>query len=124
MSSDHELDPAWRNNTSWRIDFNSHKRVLHIRGYCTSRRLGSPPMKLFAFVVLIAMPLTAASLPDTRPEDVGLSRERLLRIHEAVQHHIDTHQIAGAVTLVARKGRIAHLEAHGVMDLDSKNPMA
>jgi CubicO group peptidase (beta-lactamase class C family) len=81
-------------------------------------------MKLFAFVVLIALRLTAASLPDTRPEDVGLSRERLLRIHEAVQRHIDTHQIAGAVTLVARKGRIAHFEAHGVMDLDSNKPMA
>ena len=45
------------------------------------------------------------------------------RIHEAVQRHIDAHDIAGAVTLVARKGRIAHFEAHGVMDLDSKKPM-
>ena len=54
----------------------------------------------------------------------GLSRERLQRIHETIQRHIDSHDISGAVTLVARKGRIAHLEAHGFMDLESKKPMA
>ena len=37
---------------------------------------------------------------------------------------MDARQIAGAVTLVARKGHIAHLEAHGAMDLESKKPMA
>ncbi len=78
----------------------------------------------FALFMLAAMPLTAASIPETKPEDVGLSRDRLLRIHETVQRHMDSHQISGAVTLVARKGRIAHLEAHGAMDLDSKKPMA
>jgi CubicO group peptidase (beta-lactamase class C family) len=31
--------------------------------------------------------------------------------------------ITGAVTLVARKGRVVHLEAQGVMDLESKKPM-
>ena len=72
----------------------------------------------FAVFALVALPLTAASIQETKPEDVGLSRERLQRIHETMQRHIDAHQIAGAVTLVARKGRIAHLEAHGVMDLE------
>jgi len=76
------------------------------------------------FFALAALPLTAASIPGTKPEEVGLSRERLQRIHETVQRHIDAHDISGAVTVVARKGRIAHLEAHGVMDLDSKKPMA
>ena len=33
-------------------------------------------------------------------------------------------EISGAVTLVARKGRVAHLEAHGLMDIESKKPMA
>jgi CubicO group peptidase (beta-lactamase class C family) len=78
----------------------------------------------FVVFVLVALPLTAASLPEVKPEGVGLSTERLQRIHETVQRHIDSHQISGAVTLVARKGRIAHVEAHGVMDLDSKKPMA
>jgi CubicO group peptidase (beta-lactamase class C family) len=58
-----------------------------------------------------------------KPEDVGLSSERLGRIHEAVQRHLDAGSISGAVTLVARQGRIAHLEAHGLMDLESKKAM-
>ena len=78
----------------------------------------------FALAALSALPLTAASIQGTKPEDVGLSKERLQRIHETVQRHIDAHDITGAVTLVARKGRIAHLEAHGLMNLDAKKPMA
>lgn len=74
-------------------------------------------------LVLVALPSTAASIPEAKPEGVGLSAQRLLRIHETVQRHIDSHQISGAVTLVARKGRIAHLEAHGSMDMDSGKPM-
>jgi len=73
---------------------------------------------------MAAIPLAAASIQETKPEDVGMSRERLARIHETIQRHMDAHQIAGAVTLVARKGRIAHLEAHGFLDMESKKPMA
>jgi CubicO group peptidase (beta-lactamase class C family) len=65
----------------------------------------------------------AESVTTAKPEDVGLSPERLTRIHEAVQRHIDAGSVSGAVTLVARHGRIAHLEAHGLMDIESKRPM-
>ena len=68
--------------------------------------------------------LQGAGLVTTaRPEDVGLSSERLDRIHDAVQRHIDAGSISGAVTLVARHGKIAHLEAHGLMDIESKRTM-
>ena len=73
--------------------------------------------------VFAGLPITAASLRETKPEDVGLSHERLGRIHQTVQRYIDAHEVSGAVTLVARKGRIAHLEAHGMMDLDASKPM-
>lgn len=53
-----------------------------------------------------------------------MSSERLQRIHEAVQHHIDAHDVSGAVTLVARKGRIVHFEANGLMDMAAAKPMA
>jgi CubicO group peptidase (beta-lactamase class C family) len=58
-----------------------------------------------------------------KPENVGLSSERLMRVHEAVQRHIDAGSLSGAVTLVARLGKIAHLEAHGLMDVESKKAM-
>ncbi len=52
-----------------------------------------------------------------------MSTERLQRIHRVIQLHIDAGEISGAVTLVARHGRIVHFEAHGLMDLESKKPM-
>ncbi len=73
---------------------------------------------------LAALPLSAASIQTINPEEIGLSSERLQRVHEAVQRHIDAHDISGAVTVVARKGRLAQLEAHGLMDIDSKKAMS
>jgi CubicO group peptidase (beta-lactamase class C family) len=72
---------------------------------------------------LTLLPLTAASFPVGKPEAVGLSSERLHRVHETIERHIGAHEMSGAVTLVARKGRIAHFEAQGLMDIDSKKPM-
>ena len=86
-------------------------------------RIPANTARTVLFVALLALPLAAASIQSAKPEDVGLSSERLQRIHETVQRHIDAHDIAGAVTLVARKGRVAHFEAQGLMDLDSKKPM-
>jgi CubicO group peptidase (beta-lactamase class C family) len=54
---------------------------------------------------------------------VGFSTERLQRIHEAVGRHIEAQDVSGAVTLVARRGRIVHFEAQGLMDIESKKPM-
>jgi CubicO group peptidase (beta-lactamase class C family) len=70
------------------------------------------------------LPLIAGSIPVGKAEDVGLSTERLKRVSEAVDRHIAAGNVAGAVTLVARRGKIAHFEAQGVMDVDTKKPMA
>jgi CubicO group peptidase (beta-lactamase class C family) len=64
-----------------------------------------------------------ASLPKVNPEEAGLSQQRLQRIHALMQRYIDSGDIAGSVTLVARRGHMVHLEAQGVMDMESKNPM-
>jgi len=74
------------------------------------------------FVAVLAMPLSAAT-PTAKPEDVGLSAERLKRVTELVQRHLDAKSFSGAVTLVARNGRIGHFEAQGLMDIESKKPM-
>jgi len=79
--------------------------------------------RAFAGLPLICC-LTAASLPVSKPEDVGISSERLQRIHEMVMRHVAAHDISGAVSIVARKGRVVHYEAHGLMDIDSNKPMA
>jgi CubicO group peptidase (beta-lactamase class C family) len=74
-------------------------------------------------VVLLAVSLTAGVVANGKPEDVGMSSERLQRISDVVQQYIASNQISGAVTVVARKGRVAHFEAQGLMDIESKTPM-
>lgn len=65
-----------------------------------------------------------ATIPAAaRAEDIGFSSERLGRIRETAERYLANRQLAGAVTLVARRGRVAHFEAHGVMDLESNVPM-
>ena len=77
---------------------------------------------LWPVVRHVDTPLSAATA-TARPEDVGLSSERLKRIGELMQRHIAAKTFSGAVSLVARNGRIAHLETHGLMDLETKKPM-
>ena len=83
-------------------------------------------MRRIALVLLlgavIAWPIAAAT-PTVKPEDVGFSSERLQRITALVQRHITAGSFSGAVTLVARNGRIAHFEAQGLMDIESRKPM-
>ena len=81
-------------------------------------------LRAVSSLAALAVPLAAASIQTSKPEDVGFSSERLNRIQDAVQRHIDAHDISGAVTLVARKGRVAHFAAQGQMDVEAKKPMA
>ncbi|MCY3742488.1 MAG: serine hydrolase [Candidatus Poribacteria bacterium] len=60
---------------------------------------------------------------STTPHAVGLSAKRLTCISTAAQQFIDDGHLAGAVTVVARRGRIAHLEAYGMMDIEANKLM-
>ena len=74
-------------------------------------------------VVAVMLPLGASTLVVGKPEDAGFSSERLARVREAVKRHLDAGSPSGAVTLVARRGKIVHFEAHGLMDVESRKPM-
>ena len=78
---------------------------------------------VFVVASLLTVAPTAAQVPAGAPDDVGLSAKRLERIGGMIQRAIDTRQISGAVTVVARRGRIAHFEAHGLMDIEANAPM-
>ena len=57
------------------------------------------------------------------PNEVGLSAEHLAPISATAQAFIDDGQLAGAVTVVARRGKVAHFEAYGMMDIEANKPM-
>ena len=76
------------------------------------------------FVSICSPPyLFGNDLPLAKPEEVGLSSVRLARIGPAMQRYIDQNLISGSVTLVARKGKVAHLEARGLKNVQAKEPM-
>lgn len=62
-------------------------------------------------------------MQTVKPESVGLSAARLERLKAAMQQYVDRGTFAGIVTLIARKGEVAHLEAFGWQDLETKRPM-
>jgi len=78
----------------------------------------SKSFKLFtlAIALAIALPALAANLPTVRPELVGLSTERLARIGEVMQMYVDQGKLGGAVTLVARNGKVAYFQSFGKLD--------
>jgi CubicO group peptidase (beta-lactamase class C family) len=69
-------------------------------------------------------PAPSTALPTAKPEDVGVSSERLERLDRTVQQYVDQGKVAGVVTLIARKGQIVQYGAYGKRDVESGAPMA
>ncbi len=78
-------------------------------------------------LILVLLGVAAAApaqpLQTAAPESVGLSTERLERLSDALQKYIDDGQLAGSVTLVARRGNVAYFEAFGQRDREARQPM-
>lgn len=62
-------------------------------------------------------------LPTASPEEVGMSSERLTRLDRAMQAYVDREEVAGVVSLVARRGKVVHFSSHGVRDREAGKPM-
>jgi CubicO group peptidase (beta-lactamase class C family) len=75
-------------------------------------------------LTVLTIPASTASSPTAKPEDVGMSSERIQRITQMIDRRIAAGDLAGAVTIVARQGKVVHHSARGVMDLQSKQPMS
>ncbi|HVZ28443.1 MAG TPA: serine hydrolase [Rhizomicrobium sp.] len=75
-------------------------------------------------VLLSASPAFAQiDLPVAAPAEVGMSAEKLDRVTEALQAHVDAGDIAGAVGGVVRDGKLVYLKAVGQRDIGSSSPM-
>jgi len=62
-------------------------------------------------------------LPAANPEDVGLSAPALTRLAVALEDRVARGHIPGAVSLVARHGKVAFHQAFGVRDPANPAPM-
>jgi CubicO group peptidase (beta-lactamase class C family) len=88
----------------------------------TARRTMSL-LLLLALTIVAAPVYTAEDLPRAEPDAVGLSADRLARLTDAMQGYVDDGKLAGGVVLVARRGRVAYLNAFGQRDVASGSTM-
>jgi CubicO group peptidase (beta-lactamase class C family) len=73
---------------------------------------------------LSAPALFAESLPRAaKPEEAGLSGPRLQRLTDTFQGYVKDGKLAGAVVLVARRGKIVYSGAFGERDIETHAPM-
>jgi len=86
-------------------------------------------MRMIAAVVTLVALLvpgvtTAQDFPRAKPEEVGFSSERLNRLTQVLRDDVAQKLIPGAVILVARHGKVALFETIGMLDPQTKAPMA
>ena len=63
------------------------------------------------------------ALPLGEPAELGLSSERLERIDRVMQSRVDDGHIAGAIGLIARRGKVAYLSSWGHADREQGKGM-
>jgi CubicO group peptidase (beta-lactamase class C family) len=70
-----------------------------------------------AFPLPLAIPAQAADpLPRAKPEDAGMSSERLALIAKTVNAEIARDQLPGATLAIARRGKLVYFETFGYRD--------
>ena len=83
----------------------------------TAIRIVASTLCLLASCLLVSRTAFAEDpLPRAKPEEVGLSSERLARIGATLKADIDAGRIPGAVIAIARRGKLVALEAYGFRD--------
>jgi CubicO group peptidase (beta-lactamase class C family) len=81
---------------------------------------------VLAFTAVTLPPAPAvgqSALPTAKPENVGISTERLTRLGDGMKSLVDQGRLAGVVTMVARHGKVVEFEAAGKRDIGANLPM-
>src|SRR5688572_15828213 len=93
--------------------------LITVGGYAALAQQGAPARPA------TARPAATVARPagDASPESVGISSERLGRLHRGMQDIVARREAAGIVTLVGRDGKIVDVHASGYQDVESKTAM-
>ena len=81
------------------------------------------PLRALRLSAAFSVIATGAELPRASPETVGLAQERLDRVARALQADVERGHLAGAIGVVARKGKIASRETVGMADKEAGKAM-
>ena len=78
---------------------------------------------LCLLIFLPTQSLHAQVLVEAKPESVGISSERLKRVDKVLQEYIDKQEVAGAVALLVKNGKIVYHKGFGQDDVNAKTPL-
>src|SRR5215831_11433991 len=78
---------------------------------------------VLVLVAFVAPAWAQQALPAAKPEQVGMSSQRLEGVAQMLRAQIERGRYPGAVVVVARKGKIAYFEAFGQRDPQTGAPM-
>jgi len=72
---------------------------------------------MFSLLLGLASSVAAAGdLVYGNAADVGMSAERLERIAPFIQQYVDSGELVGATTMIARRGEVVHFETYGTLN--------
>ncbi|MFN6964149.1 MAG: serine hydrolase domain-containing protein [Pyrinomonadaceae bacterium] len=76
-----------------------------------------------ALIAALVSAQPAQTIQRTRPENVGLSAERLSRLSAVLDGYVRDNALAGGVAMVARRGKVAYSHVFGYRDREARSPM-
>mgnify|MGYP001066174605 CR=1 FL=1 len=79
--------------------------------------------RLLACLLLASSCFAFAPPPAPDPARAGMDAAQLARIAPVLREFVERGQLSGAVTLLMRRGALAHFEATGWQDAEAKKPM-
>ncbi len=71
----------------------------------------------------MAVAIETERFVEATPEDTGMSSSHLRNVSRVVQSYIDDRKLPGAISMVARRGKVIHFETYGNMDDEHSKPM-
>jgi CubicO group peptidase (beta-lactamase class C family) len=81
-------------------------------------------LPVVALVGLLTIPvLIGQTVQRHKPEEAGLSSEKLTRLSAELDGYVMAGKLAGGVLWVGRRGQVAYVHAFGHRDVESRSPM-
>jgi len=80
-------------------------------------------LSLLLCLALLISFAAGQELPRAEPKEVGMSSQRLERLDAFMRRAVEDQRTAGAVSMVARRGKVVYLQAAGMMDREANKPM-
>jgi len=78
---------------------------------------------IIPLLLIVAVHATGQGIRSVAPNGTGLATERLERITAVMNEHVAKGHIAGALGLIARRGKIGYFQTYGLQDREAAVPM-